>query len=98
LCNPRSCDCHFIRYNIAVDIHWGSEVGVPHPLRLHGDGNAVLQQRERIDPRDGQVVALKIFGGLSAGKTPEVRRVSQQTVMREWKMARARPMTELSHS
>ena len=56
-----------------------------------------LQQLERVDPRKAQVVELKFFGGLSVEETAEVLKVSPQTVMRDWKMARAWLMTELSH-
>ena len=56
-----------------------------------------LQQLERIDPRKAQVVELKFFGGLSVEETAEVLKVSPQTVMRDWKMARAWLMTELSY-
>jgi len=56
-----------------------------------------LRQLEQIDPRKAQVVELKFFGGLSVEETAEVLKISPQTVMRDWKMARAWLMTELSH-
>jgi len=42
-------------------------------------------------------VELKFFGGLSIEETAEVLKISPQTVMPDWKMARAWLMTELSH-
>jgi RNA polymerase sigma-70 factor, ECF subfamily len=40
------------------------------------------------DPRKSRVVELRYFGGLSVEETAEVLRVSPQTVMRDWKMAK----------
>ena len=48
-----------------------------------------------LDPRKGQVVELRFFGGLSAEETAEVLKVSPQTVMRDWKLAKVWLMREL---
>ena len=50
-----------------------------------------------LSTKQAQVVELKFFGGLSVEETAEVLKVSPQTVMRDWKMARAWLMTELGH-
>ena len=42
-----------------------------------------------IDPRRSQVVELRFFGGLTVEETAAVLRVSPETVMRDWKLARA---------
>jgi RNA polymerase sigma-70 factor, ECF subfamily len=42
----------------------------------------------KTDPRKSRVVELRYFGGLSVEETAEVLRVSPQTVMRDWKMAK----------
>lgn len=47
------------------------------------------------DPRKGQVVELRFFGGLSVKETAEVLKVSVDTVMRDWKLARAWLLSEL---
>jgi RNA polymerase sigma factor (TIGR02999 family) len=47
------------------------------------------------DPRSAQVIELRFFGGLSVEETAEVLRVSAQTVMRDWKLARAWLAVEL---
>jgi len=39
---------------------------------------------------------LRFFGGLSMEETAEVVKVSVDTVMRDWKLARAWLLTELS--
>ena len=43
----------------------------------------------QLDPRRSQVVELKFFGGLSVEETAMLLQVSPQTVMRDWKLARA---------
>jgi RNA polymerase sigma factor (TIGR02999 family) len=44
-----------------------------------------------------QVVELRFFGGLSVGETAEVLKVSQQTVLRDWKFAKVWLMRALSN-
>jgi RNA polymerase sigma factor (TIGR02999 family) len=41
------------------------------------------------DERKAKVVEMRFFGGLSAAETAEVLKVSEQTVLRDWKLARA---------
>jgi RNA polymerase sigma factor (TIGR02999 family) len=48
-----------------------------------------LEGLEQIDPRRGRVIELRFFGGLSVEETAEVLQVSPQTVMRDWRLARA---------
>ncbi len=54
-----------------------------------------LMLLEQIDPRKSRVVELRFFGGLSVEETAEVLEVSPQTVMRDWKLAKAWLMREL---
>ena len=54
--------------------------------------NALAQQ----DPRKAQVVEMRFFGGLSVKETAEVLKISSQTVMRDWKLARAWLLREMS--
>jgi len=42
-----------------------------------------------LDPRRAKVIELRFFGGLSVEETAEFLHVSPQTVMRDWKIARA---------
>lgn len=53
---------------------------------------------ERIDPRRAQVIELRFFGGLTVEETAQVLEVSPQTVMRDWRLARAWLARELSQS
>jgi len=48
-----------------------------------------LESLTRIDPRRAQVIELRFFGGLSVEETADVLQVSPQTVMRDWRLARA---------
>ena len=49
-----------------------------------------------IDPRRAQVIEMRFFGGLSVEDTAEALSVSPQTVMRDWRLARAWLTRELS--
>jgi len=42
-----------------------------------------------IDPRKSKVVELRFFGGLSVEETAEVLKISPDTVMRDWRLAKA---------
>jgi RNA polymerase sigma-70 factor, ECF subfamily len=55
-----------------------------------------LNALAEVDPRKSRIVELRFFGGLSVKETAEVVKVSSDTVMRDWKMARAWLLTELS--
>ena len=48
-----------------------------------------LEELARIDPRKARVVELRFFGGLSVEETAAVLRISPQSVMRDWKLAKA---------
>lgn len=50
----------------------------------------------QMDPRKAKVVELRFFGGLSVEETAEVLKISPQSVMRDWRMARAWLLRELS--
>jgi RNA polymerase sigma factor (TIGR02999 family) len=51
-----------------------------------------------VDPRKAQVVELRFFGGLTADETASVLKVSSDTVLRDWKMARVWLLRELAGS
>jgi RNA polymerase sigma-70 factor (ECF subfamily) len=54
-----------------------------------------LQALSRLDPRRGQVVELRFFGGLTVEETAGVLGVSPETVMRDWKLAKVWLMRQL---
>jgi RNA polymerase sigma factor (TIGR02999 family) len=49
-----------------------------------------------MDPRKSRIVELRFFGGLSVKETAEVVKVHPDTVLEDWKLARAWLLTELS--
>lgn len=55
-----------------------------------------LESLARIDPRRARVIELRFFGGLSVEETADALQVSPQTVMRDWRLARAWLARELS--
>lgn len=57
-----------------------------------------LNALERIDPRRAQVIELRFFGGLTVEETGQVLQISPQSVMRDWRLARAWLARELSQS
>jgi len=48
------------------------------------------------DSRKSQVVELRFFGGLSAKETAEVLKVSEETALRDWKLAKSWLRRELT--
>ena len=51
-----------------------------------------------VDDRKSQVVELRFFGGLDVKETAEVLKVSPETVMRDWKIAQAWLLREMSRA
>ena len=57
-----------------------------------------LNSLAKIDPRRSQVVELRYFGGLNNEEIAAVLKISENTVTRDWNMARAWLYQELSGS
>ena len=55
-----------------------------------------MNELAALDPRRSRVVELRYFGGLSVEETAEVLKISPETVMRDWKRAKAWLYTELN--
>jgi RNA polymerase sigma-70 factor (ECF subfamily) len=55
-----------------------------------------LQALAELDERQSRVVELRFFGGLSVAETAAVLGISNETVMRDWKIARAWLMREMN--
>jgi RNA polymerase sigma factor (TIGR02999 family) len=55
-----------------------------------------LKALEVVDARKSRVVELRFFGGLSVEETAAVLKVSEETVMRDWKLARSWLRRELA--
>jgi len=57
-----------------------------------------LKALAKVDARKAHVVELRFFGGLTAEETAEVLKVSPETVLREWKLAKVWLLRELSRN
>ena len=55
-----------------------------------------LDHLARVDSRKAQVVELRFFGGLSVDESSEALGVSPETVMRDWRLAKAWLLREVS--
>ena len=55
-----------------------------------------LDALSKFDPRKAKVVELRFFGGLSVEESAEVLKISPQSVMRDWRLARSWLMRELN--
>jgi len=51
--------------------------------------NDALDDLSRIDGRKSRVIELRYFGGFSVEETAQILEVSPETVIRDWKMAKA---------
>ena len=54
-----------------------------------------LNRLAAVDPRKSQVVELRFFGGLSVEETAKALKISPETVMRDWKLAKVWLLREL---
>jgi RNA polymerase sigma factor (TIGR02999 family) len=79
-----------------LDLDAAPEVGSARARELVALDDA-LNALAAVDPRRAQIVELRFFGGLSVEETAEIVKVSPDTVMRDWKLARAWLLAELSN-
>jgi RNA polymerase sigma factor (TIGR02999 family) len=56
-----------------------------------------LKKLAASDERKGRVVELRFFGGLSVRETADVLHVSQETVLRDWRLAKEWLLRELTN-
>ena len=81
----------------AVHVSWNEALAVSQ----EPDADIValddaLNELASLDARKAQVVELRFFGGLSVEETAEVLKISQQTVLRDWKFAKSWLLRTLS--
>ena len=57
--------------------------------------NNALSRLATFDPRMSQVVELRFFGGLTVDETADVLNISPETVLRDWKTAKAWLLREI---
>ena len=59
--------------------------------------DAALRDLERLDPRQGQIVELRFFGGLTVAEIASAMGISPATVKREWATAKLWLRNQLSN-
>jgi len=59
--------------------------------------NDALERLATVDPRKSRVVELRFFGGLSVEETARVLNIASNTVLRDWRLAKAWLHREISH-
>ena len=80
---------------LAVSLDEAPEIsGSPQGDLLAVDN--ALSALAEVDARKSQVVELRFFGGLSVEETAEVLKVSPETVARDWKLAKAWLLREMT--
>jgi RNA polymerase sigma factor (TIGR02999 family) len=81
----------------AVKVTFAEDIVVSNPegIDLVGLDDA-LSRLSAFDERQGRIVELRFFGGLSIEETAEALKISPATVKREWTMARAWLFRELT--
>ena len=98
-----------ILVDFARSRHYAKRGGGAHPVSLdqslvvspaHSPDlvavDEALKALSKVDGRKAQVVELRFFGGLTVQEAAEVLKVSPETVQRDWKLAKAWLLRELS--
>jgi RNA polymerase sigma factor (TIGR02999 family) len=78
-------DAAFVTFDDALDGSAESEAGSEALLAL----DAALDALARLNPRQARMIESRFFGGLDVAETAELLGVSEATVMRDWRAARA---------
>jgi RNA polymerase sigma-70 factor (ECF subfamily) len=84
----RGGDVEQVAHATAMDVDQLPAAGTDRPAELCALDDA-LTALAVIDPRRAQVVEMRFFGGLTVEDTAEALGVSSQTVLRDWRVARA---------
>lgn len=80
----------------ALRVSFSEELAIADRKALDMMGlDDALQALSDLDERQSRVVELRFFGGLSVAETAAVLGISGETVMRDWKIARAWLMREM---
>jgi RNA polymerase sigma factor (TIGR02999 family) len=72
-----------------LDLTAAADIAVEIPFHSLVDLDAALEELTKLDERQARVVELRYFGGLENSEVAEVLGVSEATVMRDWRFARA---------
>jgi RNA polymerase sigma factor (TIGR02999 family) len=72
----------------AIQVSFADALSVPDKAEDLVALDEALSALAGFDERRSRVVELRFFGGLSVEETAAVLRISPETVMRDWKLAR----------
>lgn len=84
-----------VNHSAAFDLDEIPDVSTGRDRELVAIDDA-LNELAEMDPRKARVIELRFFGGLSVEETGEVLKISPQSVMRDWKLAKAWLTRELA--
>jgi RNA polymerase sigma factor (TIGR02999 family) len=79
-----------------IDIDEALQLESPTPGNEVVAVDEALRKLANLDPRKSQMVELRFFGGLTTSEIAAVLGVSPETVLRDWKLAKAWLLRELS--
>ena len=74
-------DAMCISLDSVLDFYAGQEVSIAHL-------DHALRALEEVDVRQGQIVEMRFFGGLTIEEVAEALQISSRTVKREWLLAK----------
>lgn len=80
---------------LRLDLHESIDAAPTRDKELIALDDA-LDALAEFDPRKCKVVEMRFFGGLSVEETAAVLKISPQSVMRDWKLAKAWLMREMA--
>jgi RNA polymerase sigma-70 factor (ECF subfamily) len=80
---------------LRFELNESIDAGLPRDRELIALDDA-LEALARLDPRKVRIIEMRFFGGLSVVETAAVLRISPQSVLRDWKLARAWLLREIS--
>ena len=96
-CERRGGQLKRVEHSSAFDLDAIADVSSERDRELVAIDDA-LKALAEMDARKARVIELRFFGGLSVEETAEVLKISTQSVMRDWKLAKAWLTRELSNS
>lgn len=96
-CARRGGEAQRVEHSCAFNLDNVPDVSSSRDRELMAIDDA-LQALAHMDPRKARVVELRFFGGLSVDETAEILKISPQSVMRDWKLAKIWLSRELSEA
>jgi RNA polymerase sigma factor (TIGR02999 family) len=73
----------------ALRVTFSEDIGFPDSQDVNVLAiDDALSALAKLDPRKARVVELRFFGGLSVEETAEILKISADSVMRDWRLAK----------